>query len=105
MKWIGTVLLLGAIGCGGGGDPTPADRLQGNWLFADADGLTGVGLTFDGSDYVAFLMGLTSTNTANAEVERGGFDASTTQITFTPREWSCPGPDAIYALSYRFVAD
>ena len=102
-KWTGaTLLLLSAIGCGGG-DPSAQDRLAGNWAFAAPDGVSALGLTFTGADYAAFIMDLTSANTANAEVENGGFSASDTQIRFFPREWSCPGPDATYAFPYKFV--
>ena len=48
-------------------------------------------------------MELTSANTANAEVEKGGFNASDTQIRFFPREWSCALSDPTYAFPYKFV--
>jgi hypothetical protein len=103
-KWTGaTLLLLSAIGCGGGGDPSAQERLQGNWAFTPPDGTSAIALTFTGADYGAFAMDLTSANTANAEVENGGFNASGTQIRFYPREWSCTGPDPTYAFPYKFV--
>jgi len=92
-------LLLGAMGCG---DPvTPKDPLEGNWLFESSDGLSGMGLTFNGAEYSGYVMELTSSTSANAEVEKGTFLTSDTQIVFTPREWSCPGPDSIYVMPYK----
>jgi len=96
------LLLLSAIGCGGG-DPSAQEQLAGNWAFTAPDGMSGIGLTFTGADYAAFTMDLTSANTANAEVENGSFNASGTQIRFFPREWSCAGADPTYAFPYKFV--
>ena len=94
-------LLLGAMGCD---DPvTPKGQLEGNWLFEASDGLTGIGLTFNGDQYTGYVMGLTSSTSANAEVETGSFLTSDTQIVFTPREWSCPGPDSIYVMPYALA--
>jgi hypothetical protein len=102
-KRIGALLLLlSAVGCAGG-DPSPQERMAGNWAFTAPDGMSAIGLTFTGADYSAFTMDLTSANTANAEVEKGGFNASDTQIRFFPREWSCPAADPTYALPYKFV--
>jgi hypothetical protein len=62
-----------------------------------------MGLTFNGAEYSAYVMELTSSTSANAEVETGSFLTSDTQIVFTPREWSCPGPDSIYVLPYKLA--
>ncbi len=75
-KWTGAVLLLlSAIGCGSGSQ-SAQERLAGNWAFTASDGMSAIGLTFNGADYGAFIMDLTSANTANAEVEKGTFNAS-----------------------------
>jgi hypothetical protein len=94
-------LSLGAIGCDD--SVAPEQKLEGNWLFETSDGLTGMGLTFDGAQYTAYVMELTSSTSANAEVETGSFLTSDTQIVFTPREWSCPGPDSIYVLPFKLA--
>ena len=95
-------LLLGAMGCDD--SVTPKEQLEGNWLFQTSDGLAGMGLTFNGDQYTAYVMELTSSASANAEVETGSFLTSDTQIVFTPREWSCPGPDSIYVLPYGLAS-
>lgn len=102
-RWTGAVLLLlSAIGCGSGSQSTQ-ERLEGNWFYTAPDGMSGIGLTFNGAEYGAFILDLTSANTANAEVEKGTFNASDTQIRFFPTEWSCSSSDPTYSFPYKFV--
>ena len=100
-KGLLALLLLLGIGCGSGSD-SPADKLQGNWMYVAADGLTGIALDFQGNGYVTGFLGLTSATSANAEIETGIFTATASSIGFTPQKYSCPGPDAVYSLDYSW---
>ncbi len=46
--------------------------------------------------YVFSILEFTSPNSADAVVETGTFTTSGSAVTFTPQQWSCPGPDPIY---------
>jgi hypothetical protein len=90
-------------GCGGGGGPS----LYGNWSFENPDGVTGIGLDLSPDDtYVFLLIAVTSSGQgsgrANVESETGTFVVAGSKITFTPKQWTCPGPDPVYVLSYTF---
>lgn len=100
MRWMLIALALVGFGCDGG-DASPAERLAGNWIFLPADGSSGLGLTLQADgDYNVMVAELTSSNTANAEIEIGVFSANDTEIMFYPRKWSCPGPDPSYIVRY-----
>jgi hypothetical protein len=85
-----------------GGDPkTPAERFVGDWHSAFLDltiGFTGK----SGGAYEAHIFRMTSGTTANDQLETGVFVASDTQFVATPKQWTCPGPDPIVAISYHF---
>jgi len=98
------LVVLGAIGCGGGSS-SPESRLVGEWIVFDSTSTNAVGLTFnsDGT-YAAQQLELTSSTSANDEGEGGVYTATTSAITFTPQKSSCPGPDPVYTFSYSFNA-
>jgi hypothetical protein len=95
---ISAVLLLTLVGCGAS---SPEEQLAGTWIYAN--GNDGVGLTFtaDGT-YVAQVLQLISSSSADDEIEKGIYSVSGNQITWTPQEYTCPGPDAVYSTSYSF---
>jgi hypothetical protein len=100
MRWLAAIVLLASVGCGG--NPTPDDKVQGNWIFASSDGLTGIGLKFNDISYDLSGLVLTSSNTAQAIVEKGSFSINATTLVFAPTESTCPGPIPIYQMDYRF---
>ena len=102
--------LVGLSACGGdGGGPS----LDGQWEY-DPSNSSAAAITFDSSagTYVSQLLVLTNTVTdssgritsasANDEIERGTFTAAGGTITFSPRQYSCPGADAAYQATYDF---
>jgi hypothetical protein len=100
MKRVAALLLV-LSACSGASSSSP--RLDGNWLYASSSSAEGLGLTLksDGT-YVSTVLVLTSSNSGNAQIEEGAFTTSGSTITFTPKAWSCPGPDAVYSDSYTF---
>lgn len=96
------VLLALVVGCGGADQSTPEQQVVGSWLFTSADGNSGFGAVFkDDGTYTSAILVASSSTSAEAEVEKGTYSATDTQITFTPNEFSCAGPDAIYAAPYK----
>jgi hypothetical protein len=96
-------LLLLAVAVGGCGSSSPSDRLIGEWLFTNADGSGGIGLTFKADDtYVAAVLVATSASSLNGQIETGNYSATASAVTFTPRQSSCPGPDRVDTESYSF---
>lgn len=95
---ISAVLLLAMLGCG---SSSPEDQLAGTWTYTN--GNNGIGLTFatDGT-YVAQVLQLTSSTSGDDEIEKGVYSVSGNQINWTPQEYTCPGPDAVYSTSYSF---
>jgi hypothetical protein len=95
------VVLVGLCGCG---SKTPQESLVGSWLFTSADGSGGIGVTFnaDGT-YGAVTLVLTSTASADTEIEKGTYSATASSLTSMPTQWSCPGPDSISTVSYSFA--
>jgi hypothetical protein len=98
------VLALMTGGCGGG---SGAPSLYGSWVFDSPDGVSGAGLNLASDDtYVGLTLTITSSSqnsaAANVESETGTFAVSGSQITFTPKEWTCHEPDPAYVLSYSF---
>jgi hypothetical protein len=92
------ILTAACSSSSGGGSPS----LYGTWYYADSAG-AGVGLTFNQSGtYVAQELALTSSTSGDDQAEKGTFTVSGSTITLTPTEWSCPGPDPIYKLTYSF---
>jgi hypothetical protein len=103
MKQIAIVIAsLVAAACSsssGGGTPS----LDGTWYYVNASGTAGAGATFKGDGtYLLQELVLTSSSTGNDQMETGTFVDSSGTLTLTPKQWSCPGPDAIYKLSYSF---
>ena len=99
IRLLAALCLLGAIGCGSSGSTD--SKLVGQWLYTNADGSAGIGLSFkaDGT-YSTVLLRQTSGTTANTQVENGGYMATDTSITFTPTESSCAGSDAPTTSGY-----
>ena len=99
------VLLGLGLGCsssnsGGSGG------LVGTWMYVSADMTRGFGLTFRADNTYTFdILLLTSPTTANAEIESGTYSTSGTTINITPQQWTCPGPDAIYTITYSQSGD
>lgn len=80
-----------------------APSLDGNWIYVNDQGTAGLGVTFNGDGtYTAFVMAMTSQSSADAEVETGLFTTQAGAVTFTPREWTCPGPDPASTVKYTF---
>jgi len=99
------VLLVAVAACGSN-TVTPQERLIGEWTYTNSAGNAGVVITFKTDDtYSAQVMQLTSTTSANDEVETGVFSVTDTTITFTPQQYTCPGPDPIYTYKYAFNGD
>jgi hypothetical protein len=91
-------LLFAVIGCG---SSSPEEQLAGTWTYTS--GNSGVGLTFDtDGTYVAQVLQLTSATSGDDEVEKGTYVATSNQITWTPQEYTCPGPDPVYVTPYSF---
>jgi hypothetical protein len=81
-----------------------APSVDGNWLNVKTDGSgqgLGLDLKSDGTYALGFLV-LTSSTSADAQVETGTFTAQNGTLTFTPQEWSCTGKDPSYSLPYQF---
>jgi hypothetical protein len=92
--------VLGLMGCGGGSS-SPDNGVVGNWMFVNSTGDSG--FAFDAKadgTYVIGLLSLTSTSTANAQVEEGNWSATSTMLTTTPTKWSCTGTDPAETDSY-----
>ncbi len=106
MKWTFVVLLAAVASCGGGSSETPQQRLIGQWLYTNSAGSAGVDITFNtNATYTAQILQLTSTTSANDEIEDGVFSTTDTEITFTPQKYTCPGPDPVYSVTYSFNGD
>ena len=98
----GTVLLLavlaGCDGSTGGGAPS----LDGTWLYTDSTGAIGQTVTYNGDGTYTFqVLELTSTTTADVEIENGTYTTSGGVITTTPAEWTCPGSDPVDSCSFE----
>ena len=105
MKWTLLAVLATVAACGSNSE-TPEQRLIGKWFYTNAAGTAGVGLQFNSdATYSAQILQLTSDTAGNDEVEKGIFSATDTSITCTPREYTCPGPDPVYAMTYSFNGD
>jgi hypothetical protein len=79
--------------------------LYGNWDYIDGAGTSGNGLTLksDGT-YVVSKLALTSSTSANAQVETGTIDVTASTIKFTPQRWSCEEPtDPPYTATYQLT--
>jgi hypothetical protein len=88
------LLLLVLAGCGGN-----APSLVGNWIYVN--GSSGIAATFrDDGTYVASKLALTSSASADAEIETGTYMAADGTLTTIPQQWTCPGPDPVTAVSY-----
>lgn len=96
---LGVLLVAACSSSSGGGPPS----LYQDWLYTDSSGNSGIAATFrtDGTYVVSDLV-ITSSASANAEVETGTFTAADTALAMTPTENSCTGPDAAYSLGYSF---
>jgi len=94
------VLLALVCGCG---SSSPGDRLDGDWLFTNAEQTGGIALSFKGSSYSVASMVLTSSSSFEASVDKGTFAATDSTIAMTPTQSSCPGPDPASVVNYRFV--
>jgi hypothetical protein len=102
MRRLGLGVVLAVVGATCGGSSTAQDRLVGTWLATDSSGTQGVGLTLNSDEtYAAQQLLLTSSTSAEDEIEGGVYTATASDITFTPQRNSCPGPDPIYTLSYQ----
>jgi hypothetical protein len=103
MRNVVIAFAFGAIAMGCGGSSSPEQDLIGNWLYATSTGSTGIAVTYktDGT-YVAAELVLTSSNTADAQVETGTYTATASELTSVPTEWTCPGPDPAGTASYSF---
>src|SRR5579862_3505862 len=103
MRRLWWVVLVDSMALGCGGSSSPGSRLVGDWIATDSTGTNGIALTF-GSDgtYSAQQLELTSSTSANDEVEGGVYTATNSSIAFTPQKSSCPGPDPDYSLGYSF---
>jgi len=104
MRWLAALGLLGffAVGCGGGSDD-PADKIVGDWLYVDAAGVQGLGISLKPDrTYTAIVLLLDSSTSGRGQVEKGVYTATDTTITMTPQQWTCVGPDRAETLSYTF---
>jgi hypothetical protein len=107
VKQLCVVAVLASMtgGCGGG---SGAPSVDGSWIFENPDGVTALGLDIGpGDTYVGLTIAITSSTlnsaTANAQVVTGTFATEGSLITFTPRQWSCPGPDPVKVDTYSFA--
>jgi hypothetical protein len=106
MKWTLVALMATVAECGGGSSETPQQRLIGQWLYTNSAGSAGADITFNANaTYTAQILQLTSTTSANDEVETGIFSTTDTEITFTPQNYTCPGSYPVYSLAYTFNGD
>jgi hypothetical protein len=96
-------LLLVVVVLVGCGSKTPQESLVGDWLFQNADGTSGLGVTFNGDgSYVLADLAVTSSTSANAEVEKGTYTATDTMFTMVPSQWTCDGKDTSSTETYKF---
>jgi len=110
------VVLASGSGCGGGdggggvgvvGVGSGAPQPSGDWVFSSPDGTAGAALDLGPGDTYTVLIGtITSSGqnsaTANAQVETGTFAVTGNQITFTPKQSTCPGPAPVRVDTYSF---
>lgn len=95
-------IALTMVACSSSTEQSPS--IYGDWLYASADGKSGVSLTFkQDNSYVFSRLLLTSETSAEAEVETGTFTDSGSTITFTPKQWTCPGPDPVTSVGRSFA--
>src|SRR5256885_1199284 len=67
--------------------------LYNNWIYSNANGTGGVGLTLKSDNtYAQIFIALTSATSADTEIETGTFTTAGSKITFTPQKWSCEEP-------------
>jgi hypothetical protein len=87
MRAWATLLALGfgVVGCDGS---APADALQGSWGLEQADGCVLV-QEFDGANYVLGQLCQLTNGNFGFDVEDGTFQATDSQITFSPTKASC----------------
>ncbi len=106
MKWTLAVLLAAVAACGGGNSETPEERLIGQWVYTNSSGSTGIDVTFNtNATYTLQVMRLTSTTSANDQVETGIYSATENELTFTPQKYTCPGPVPVFTEGYSFNGD
>lgn len=96
-------LLLGLVLVGCGGDPTPAERLQGVWF--DANALQCFpSVAFSGSSFSIATICASSNGNAQADIEAGTFVATDTKITVTIDRASCPATASkSFAVGYALT--
>jgi hypothetical protein len=81
--------------------------LDSTWEYADSASESGNGLTLKSNGtYVSSILSLTSSTSANAQIETGTFKLSGSEITFTPQQWSCPeATDPPYSAGFEQNGD
>jgi hypothetical protein len=90
------LLVAGLSGCSSS-NPGP----YGTWLLLDPTSKTGAAMDIHTDNtYVAALLFLTSSTTANAQVETGTIAVSGDTLTLTPKESTCTGPDPGGSITY-----
>jgi hypothetical protein len=97
---VAVVCMMLAAGCSGGAHQT---TLAQNWIYTSSDGTRGVALdlTSDGT-YVFAILALTSSTSAEAEVEYGTYTAANDVLSLTPEQFSCSASDPPYQVGYSF---
>lgn len=103
VKRLATAVLLAAMGCGDGEDPGPT--LEGFWYIENSDGCL-LGLVVEGEQYqVATICDLEGGG-VGIEAEAGTVWTEGDEITFVPKQSSCPNGDhSTDVLNYDFVGD
>lgn len=99
MRTIGLAIVFFA-GCSSSSSGSPPS-LYGNWIQDGASGNTGQALTLRNDKTYTFSdIVVTSSKTANSEVEKGHFVDNGDSLTFTPEQWSCQQPDPPTTVKY-----
>lgn len=101
LSWFVACLALTCVmACG---SPASTPTLVGNWIYVDPAGSTGIAVDInDDGTYVIADMTLTSSNSADAQVETGSYTATSSQINALPQKWSCRGADPGITVDYTF---
>jgi hypothetical protein len=90
------------------GSSTPAEpSIDNTWIFTNSAGTVGAALTINGSTYVAQKIALTSSTSADDQIETGTITVNASTLDFIPSQWSCAAfmpVDAPYSDGYTLTA-
>jgi hypothetical protein len=94
---------LGRHDVSGCGSSSPS--IYNSWIYVNGGGTAGFALDFkQNGTYVSQTLELTSSTSADVQLETGTFAISGSTITFTPQDWSCADlNDPPYSATYTLT--